>query len=93
MNDDKSRLALTLLINKYLIGTAGVDSLAPFSNRIISVAIRALAADPIDAIVGAYAITIERVKVEYLVLTARITVIIRAGGDLRGRFAVIAILG
>lgn len=93
LDDNESGLALAPLINKYLIGSTRIDSLTPLRNRVIGVTFRTLSAHTIDAIVIILAITVERVKVEHLIPTAGITVIIWAGSYLGGWLAVVATLG
>lgn len=93
LDDDEAGLALALLVDKHLVGAAGVDSFAPLSNRIIGITFRTPAAKSIDAIEVPLAIAVERVKVEHLIPAAHIAVVIGAGGDLGGRLAVFTVLG
>lgn len=61
LDDDESGLALTLLINKYLIGSTRVVSNTPLRQIIIRVTFWALAANSINAVVITLAVTVERV--------------------------------
>lgn len=86
-------LALANAIDEYLVGSAGVDAVAPLCNWIISVPIGANAASSIDAIVVSDAVAVECDGIEFLIFAALVAVQVRTGGDLWSGLAAIAILG
>lgn len=92
LNNDQARLALADLIDKYLIGPTGVDSLTPLRDRIITIPSRTLSTKSIDSVVALDAVAVERVDVEHFIPIAAIAVVIGTGGDLGGRLASVAIL-
>jgi hypothetical protein len=91
LDDLQSGLALADAVNEYLIGAAGVDSVAPLGDGIVFVTVGALAADAVDGVVVVLADAVEGVGIEDLVFPAAVAVQVGAGGDMRGRFAVAAI--
>jgi hypothetical protein len=90
--DDKSRLALANSIDKYLIGSACINTFTPLCNGIIGISVRAFSTFSINKIVVGNAVTVEGIDIEYLIFTALIAMVIRTGGNLSCRFTVITVL-
>jgi len=92
LNYNKAGLALAGSIDKYLVGSTCINSLAPLGNWIIGVSCRALATNSTDAVKIRNAIAEERVKIEYLIVFAAVAVIIGASCNLSCRFAALAVV-
>jgi hypothetical protein len=90
--DDKSWLALANSIDKYLIGSACIDTVTPLCNGIIGISGGAYSTYSVNKIVACNAVTVESVDIEYLIFTALIAMVIRTGGNLGCRFTVITVL-
>lgn len=88
----KAWLALANAVDQYLVGSTCIVTYAPLGDWVIAVSFGALSTDSAHAIEVGDAVAEECVKIEYLVLIASIAVVIAAGGDLGGRFAVWAIV-
>ena len=88
----KAWLALANTIDQYLVGSTCIVTHAPLGDWVVAVSFRALSTDSAHAIEVGDAVAEECVKIEYLVFIASIAVVIGAGGDLGGGFAVGAIV-
>jgi hypothetical protein len=93
LDDLESGLALANAVDEYLVGSAGVDAVAPHGDGVVFVAPGAFAADAVDGVVVFLTLTVESLAIQYLVFAAAVAVQVGAGRDLRGRFAVFAVLG
>jgi hypothetical protein len=84
LDDLQAGLALADAVNQYLVGSAGVDAVAPLGHRVEGVPLGTDATRPVDTVVVSRALAVEGFLVELLVLAALVAVEVGAGGDVGG---------